>query len=74
MTFDEIQRNYPQHKDALQQRFDKLTAEDVAQGAQSKDQLVTRISERYGYSQAQAQEELENFAEEQDAQNNQAGV
>ena len=67
MTWDEIQRNYPQHKNALQQHFDKLTSEDVAQGENSKDRLAERISERYGYSQAQAQEELDDFAQQQDA-------
>ncbi len=71
MTWDEIQRNYPQHKDSLQQRFDKLTPEDVAQGENSQDKLAERISERYGYSQAQAKEELDNFAQEQDTQNSQ---
>lgn len=69
MTWDEIQRNYPNHQDSLQQHFNKLTSEDVAQGKNSKEQLAARISERYGYSQAQAQQELDNFAQRQDTAN-----
>ena len=65
MTWDEIQRNYPDYQASLQQHFSKLTSDDVEQGANSKDALVSRISERYGYSENQAQQELETFAEQQ---------
>ncbi len=61
MNQDVIQGKWKQLKGALRQEWGKLTESDYEQIAGSKDKLIGKLQERYGYGRDEAEREVEDF-------------
>lgn len=61
MNWDQIQGNWKQFKGQVQQKWGKLTDDDldVAEGKQTE--LIGRLQERYGYTKEQAEREVDDW-------------
>ncbi len=56
-----IERNWKQNKGRLQTEYGRLTDDDLRQIGDDWELLVGRLMELYGFTRAQAEEELERF-------------
>lgn len=62
MNWDQVKTNYPQLKDHLKNKFDKLTDDDITNIKENfRDRLSDRLANRYGYSKEEAQQKLDDF-------------
>lgn len=61
MEWKEVERNWTQYKDRVQDRWDELTADELNQIGGSYNELVGKLQEKYGITQQQAERELEEF-------------
>jgi uncharacterized protein YjbJ (UPF0337 family) len=71
MTYDEnddaLAANWPDNVNQVQERWSKLSANDVRSVNGQSEYLVSRLQERYGYSRERAEHECRLFLEELDA-------
>jgi len=65
MNWDRIEGNWKQMKGKVREKWGKLTDSDFEQIAGRKDQLISRIQERYGISRDEAQKQAEEWAKMQ---------
>ena len=61
MEWKQVERNWTQYKDRVQDRWDELTADELNQIGGSYNELVGKLQEKYGITQQQAERELEEF-------------
>lgn len=61
MNWDIAKGNWKQFKGQFQQKWGKLTDDDLDVIAGKREELVGRIQERYGYSKDQAEREADDF-------------
>lgn len=55
MNSDQLQGKWKQLKGSARQQFGKLTDDDLEMIAGSRDKLVGKLQERYGYAREEAQ-------------------
>ena len=61
MNWDQIAGKWSQVKGDIRQKWGKLTDNDLEVVAGSKDKLVGRIQERYGFAKEDAQRQLDDW-------------
>lgn len=61
MNTDYLEGKWKQYRGKIQEKWGKLTDDDLDQIAGKKDQLIGKIQERYGYHKEKVQEELADF-------------
>jgi uncharacterized protein YjbJ (UPF0337 family) len=61
MEWKDVESRWNQFKGKVQQRWGKLTGDDIDEIAGSYQQLVGKLQEKYGITQQQAERELEEF-------------
>ncbi len=61
MNWNQIEGKWEQFTGKAREKWGKLTDSDVTVIKGKRDQLVGKIKERYGYSQEQADREVEQF-------------
>ena len=61
MNWDRVQGNWKLLKGQVQQKWGKLTDDDLTTVAGKRDQLAGKLQERYGYEKEQAEKELDEF-------------
>jgi uncharacterized protein YjbJ (UPF0337 family) len=54
-------QGWNQIKGRVQQQWSKLTETDLQQIGGQRNELIHRLSERYGYGQSQAEQEVDRF-------------
>ena len=59
MNWDQIEGNWKQFKGKAKQQWGKLTDDDVDRLAGTRDELIGKIQERYGYQRDQAEREVD---------------
>lgn len=64
MNWEQVRGNWNQVKGRAKQRWGDLTGDDLTRIEGSRDELVGRLQERYGYEKERAQEEAEAFRRE----------
>jgi uncharacterized protein YjbJ (UPF0337 family) len=62
MNWDQIQGKWKQLKGSAKQQWGNLTDNDLEMIAGSRDKLVGRLQERYGYAKEEAQSRADEFA------------
>ena len=65
MNWDQIEGKWKQMKGSVREKWGKLTDSDYEQIAGSRDKLIGRLQERYGYTRDKAQKELDEWMTEQ---------
>lgn len=63
MDWNKIQGKWNQVKGNFREAFGDLTDDDLAEAAGERDQLVGKLQERCGYSQAEAERRVDEVAE-----------
>ena len=61
MEWKDVERNWTEYKDRVQDRWDELTRDELDQIGGSYNELVGKLQEKYGITQQQAERELEEF-------------
>ncbi len=64
MNSDELKRNWGQLRGKIRPRWTALTDEDVANINGNRDTLFAMLREKYGYSEMQANTEIDRFLAE----------
>ena len=64
MNWDQITGNWKQFKGKVKEKWGKLTDDDMIALDGKRDQLVGVLQKRYGYEKAQAEKELDQFAQD----------
>jgi uncharacterized protein YjbJ (UPF0337 family) len=65
MNWDQIKGNWTQFRGKAEEKWGKLTDDDLTTIAGKKDQLAGKLQERYGYGKDQAERELDDFSHTQ---------
>ena len=61
MNWDTVKGQWRQFTPKVKQKWGQLTDDDLTVINGQKDQLVGKLQERYGYTEEEAEEELEDF-------------
>ena len=61
MEWKDVERNWTEYKDRVQDRWDQLTRDELDQIGGSYNELVGKLQEKYGITQQQAERELDEF-------------
>jgi uncharacterized protein YjbJ (UPF0337 family) len=61
MEWKDVERNWTEYKDRVQDRWDELTRDELDQIGGSYNELVGKLQEKYGITQQQAERELDEF-------------
>jgi uncharacterized protein YjbJ (UPF0337 family) len=61
MDWKEVERDWSQYRDRVQDRWSELTVEELDQIGGSYDRLVSTLQDKYGITQEQAELELKEF-------------
>jgi len=61
MNWDQIEGKWRQAKGSVKQQWGKLTDDDLTFIGGSKDKLLGRLQERYGFNKEQAQNEVDRW-------------
>jgi len=61
MNWDQVEGNWKQFKGQVQQKWGKLTDDDLDVIEGKREELVGRIQKRYGYEKEQVEQEVEEF-------------
>ena len=61
MKMKDVKRNWKALRACVQERWDKLTREELDQIAGNYDRLIGKIQEKYGLTLTQAEHELSEF-------------
>jgi len=59
MNWDQIEGNWKQFKGRAKQQWGKLTDDDLERLAGTRDELIGKVQERYGYQRDQAEREVD---------------
>jgi len=59
MNWDQIEGNWKQLKGKAKQQWGRLTNDDLDRLAGTRDELIGKIQERYGYQKDQAEREVD---------------
>ncbi len=62
MNWDQVQGKWKQLKGSVRQEWGDLTNSDVEMIAGSRDKLIGKLQERYGYAKEEAQKKADDFA------------
>lgn len=62
MNWDRIEGNWKQFSGAAQEKWGKLTNDDLDVAAGKRDQLVGKVQERYGIARDEAEKQVDEFA------------
>lgn len=62
MNWDQVEGNWKQHSGAVQQKWGKLTDDDLTVIAGKRRELAGKIQECYGTSKKDAHKEIDEFA------------
>ena len=62
MNWDQIQGKWKQYAGKVQEKWGKLTDDDLDMVRGKRDQLVGRIQERYGIVKQEAEKQVDEFA------------
>jgi uncharacterized protein YjbJ (UPF0337 family) len=63
MNWDQVEGNWKQFKGKAQQRWGKLTDDDMAEIKGQKTELVGHIQERYGLAKEEADREVNEWCQ-----------
>ena len=63
MNWDQVEGNWKQVRGQAQQKWGKLSDDDLDVIAGKRDELVGRLQERYGYKKEEAEREADAFVE-----------
>ena len=66
MNSDTFQGQWKQLRGKVQQEWGKLTDDELDQIAGKRDQLVGKIQEKYGYTRAEAENQVDDFLDNTD--------
>lgn len=66
MNWDIIEGKWEQLKGSVKEKWGELTDDDVAQIGGQKDKLAGKLQEKYGWTKAEADEKLTEFARKHD--------
>ena len=66
MNWDYIKGNWKQFSGTVKQKWGKLTDDDLMQLDGSRERLVGKLQERYGYSKARAEQAVDELQSESD--------
>lgn len=61
MNWDVAKGNWKQFKGQVQQKWGKLTDDDLDVVAGKREELIGRLQERYGYARDEAEREADSF-------------
>lgn len=61
MNWDQIEGNWKQYTGSVQEKWGKLTDDDITTIAGQRTQLAGKIQERYGVTKAEAHKQLDDF-------------
>lgn len=61
MEWKQVERNWTEYRDRVQDRWDELTRDELDQIGGSYNELVGKLQEKYGITQQQAERELDEF-------------
>lgn len=61
MNWDTAKGNWKQFKGQMQQKWGKLTNDDLDVIEGKREELIGRLQERYGYARDQAEREADEF-------------
>ena len=61
MNWDRVEGNWKTFKGQVQQKWGKLTDDDLDQIQGNAEKLTGKLQERYGYAKDQAQKEVDDF-------------
>ena len=61
MNWDRVQGNWKQFKGQVQQRWGKLTADDLNVIEGKRTELAGRLQQRYGYAKDEAEKNIDNW-------------
>lgn len=62
MNWDQIEGNWKQYTGMAQEKWGKLTDDDLTAIAGKRTQLAGKIQERYGIAKSEAHKQLDDFA------------
>ena len=63
MNWNQIQGDWKQFSGKVQEKWGKLTDDEVTATAGRRDQLIGYLQERYGYAKECAEQELDDFTQ-----------
>ena len=63
MNWNQIQGDWKQFSGKVQEKWGKLTEDEVAATAGRREQLIGYLQERYGYAKECAEKELDDFTQ-----------
>ena len=61
MNWNQIEENWPQFQEAVQQRWDKLTADHIKEPSGERDQLALKLQELYNINDEEAERQLQQW-------------
>lgn len=61
-TWNKIQGNWKQFKGSVQEKWGELTNDEIDETNGEREQLVGKIQERYGIAQAEANRQVDEWA------------
>ena len=61
MNWDIVEGKWKQLMGGVKQQWGKLTDDDLDMAAGSRDKLVGRVQERYGYGKDEAEKEVDSY-------------
>lgn len=61
MNWNEVESQWNEVKGSVRSKYNKLTEDDIRAIGGKKDQLISKLQERYGMSREQAQKDAETF-------------
>lgn len=61
MNWDRIEGNWKQFKGQAQQKWGKLTDDEIDQVSGKREELIGRIQERYGVARDEAEREVDDW-------------
>ena len=61
MNWDQVEGKWTQFKGSVQQKWGKLTDDDVRMIAGKRDQLLGKLQERYGYAKEDAHRHVDEW-------------
>jgi uncharacterized protein YjbJ (UPF0337 family) len=70
MEWNFIERNWNQLKGRIQDEWDELTDEDLVKIAGKREQLASKLAERYSMNEATAEEEIDYWMNEEECRMN----
>ncbi len=66
MNWDQVEGKWKEYKGQIKQKWNKLTDDDIGQMSGKKDELMGRLQKTYGYTQEQAEREVDEFSQSLD--------